>query len=147
VLDNHNVLYDGKLCDEFRSTGDTVKFSSKEMDENYRVSCLWYRKVFNKKESPSYPLPVYPPFTEMTHPTHAMDYDIINENATRGMEKPQHGKGSTVDKTPKIKKKILKPRKIFSPPDQATPKPPKRRTQNKSKRDEKLPSVTGKTLS
>ena len=104
VLDNQNVLYDGKFCDEFRSIGDTVKFSSKEMDKKYRVSCLWYRKVFNKKESPSYPLPVYPPFTEMTHPTHAMDYDIINENATCGMEKPQHGKGSTVDKTPKIKK-------------------------------------------
>ena len=61
-----------------------------------------------KKESPFYPLPVYPLFTEMTHPTHAMDYDIINENATCGMEKPQHGKGSTVDETPKIKKKNTK---------------------------------------
>jgi hypothetical protein len=144
VLDNQNVLYDGKLCDKFRSIGDTVKFASKEMDENYRVSCLWYRKVFNKKESPSNPLPVYPPFPEMTHQTHAMDYDIINENATCGMEKTQHGKGSTVDLTPKLEKRILKPRKRFSPPDQATPKPPKRRTKNKSKRVEKSPSVTGK---
>ncbi len=86
VFDNQNVLYDGKFCDEFKSIADTVKFASKEMGENYRVSCLWYRKVLNKKESSSYPLPVFPPFAEKTHPTHAMEDNIINENATCGTE-------------------------------------------------------------
>ena len=94
VLDNQNVLYDGKFCDEFRSIADTAKFASTEIGKNYTVSCLWYRKVLNKKESSSYLLPVYPPFAEMTHPTHAMEDDIIHENATCGMEIPQHKKGS-----------------------------------------------------
>ena len=108
VLDNQNILYDGKLCDEFRSISDTVKFASKEMDKNYRVSCLWYRKVFNKKESPSNPLPVYPPFPEMTHPTHAMDYNIINENATCGTEKNTTRTGIYSGQNTKTRKKNTK---------------------------------------
>ena len=133
VLDNQNVLYDGKFCDEFRSIADTAKFSSKEMVKNYTVSWLWYRKVLNKKEPSLYLLPVYPPFAEMTHPTHAMEDDIINENATCRMETPQHKKGAKVNKTPKKKKKISKPKQRYSPPDQSTPKPPKRRSKNKTK--------------
>ena len=41
----------------------------------------------------------------MAHPTNALEDDIINENATCGMEKPQHKKGATVNKTSKNKKK------------------------------------------
>ena len=104
VLDNQNVFYDNKFCDEFRFIADTAKFALKEMGENYRVSYQWYRKVLNKKESSLYLLPVYPPFAEMTHPTHAMADKTINENATCGMEKPQHKKGATVTKLQKMKK-------------------------------------------
>jgi len=144
VLDNQNILYDFKCCDEFRSIADTAKFASKEMEENYKVSCLWYRKVSNKKMSSSYPLPVYPPFAEMTHPTHAIEDNIINENATCGTENPHHRKGATVDKTPTNDKRKSKPKQRYTPPEQSTPKPPKRRSKIISKRNEQSPSVAAK---
>ena len=102
VLDKQNVLYDGKFCDEFRSIADTAKFASKENGENYRVSCLWYKKVRNKKNSSLLPLPVYPPFEEMTHPTHVED-DIINVDVMCITKKSQHRNEATVDKTPSDK--------------------------------------------
>jgi hypothetical protein len=143
VLDNQNVLYNGNFCDEFKSIADKAKFDSKEMGENCRVSCLWYRKVLNKKESSLYPLPVFPPFAKKTHPTHAMEDDIIHENATCGTEKPQHRKGATVDETP-ISKKGQISQNRDTPPDQDTPRPPKCRSKNKSKKKEQKPSATAK---
>ena len=62
-----------------------------------------------------------------------MDDNIINENPTCGMETPQHKKGATVNKTPKDKKRTKKPKQRYSPPGQSTPKPPKRRSKNKTK--------------
>jgi hypothetical protein len=47
------------------------------MDENYRVSCLWYRKVLNKYVLPQYSLPVYPPFAERSEHTDSMEDDKI----------------------------------------------------------------------
>ena len=121
VLGNQNVLYDGKFCNGFRSIADTERFASKEMGENYRVSCLWYRKVLNSKESASNPLPAYPSFAEMTQPE----------------EEKQHRGGAAEEITPKNEKRTSKPKKRYTPPDQSTPNPPKRRKKNKSKRDEK----------
>ena len=121
VLSNQNVLYDGKFCNGFRSIADTERFASKEMGQNYRVSCLWYRKVLNSKESASNPLPAYPPFAEMTQPE----------------EEKQHRGGAAEEITPKNEKRTSKPKKRYTPPDQSTPNPPKRRKKNKSKRDEK----------
>jgi len=89
VLGNQNVLYDGKFCNGFRSIADSERFASKEMGENYRVSCLWYRKVLNSKESASNPLPAYPSFAEMTQPE----------------EEKQHRGGAAEEITPKNEKR------------------------------------------
>jgi hypothetical protein len=75
----------------------------------------------------------------MAPPSH-----IIHENATCGMETPQHKKGATVNKTPKDKKRTKQPKQRYSPPDQSTPKPPKRRSKNKTKTNEQSPTAAAK---
>ncbi len=58
------------------------------MDESYRVSCLWYRKVLNKYvlPLPQCSLPVYPPFVERSpEHNHSMEDDkILNEEKEYG---------------------------------------------------------------
>ena len=136
VLNNQNVLYDGKFCNEFRSIGENEKFSLVGMDKNYRVSCLWYRKVLNKKVLPSYSLPVYPPFAERSEHTHSMEDDKINEEKEYGAKKTPQPEKTAGDKTPTNDKRRSKPKQRYTPPDQSTPKPPKRRSENKTVRND-----------
>jgi hypothetical protein len=136
VLNNQNVLYDGKFCNEFRSIGGTENFSPAGMDESYRVSCLWYRKVLNKYvlPLPQYSLPVYPPFAERSpeHNRSMEDDKILNEEKEYGANKRPYPETAAGDKTPKNDKRTSKPKKRYTPPDQSTPKPPKRRSKNQN---------------
>jgi hypothetical protein len=134
LLGNQNVLYDGKYCNEFKSIAKMEKFASEGIGGNYRLSCLWYRKVLNKQGLSSYSLPVYPPFTA---------HDRINEEETCETKTPQHSKEATMEpdtikeeatcqtKTPTNQKRMSKPKKRYTPPDQSTPKPPKGRSRKK----------------
>jgi hypothetical protein len=87
---------------------------------NYRLSCLWYRKVLNKQGLSLYSLPVYPPLTA---------HDRINEEETCETKTPQHSKEATMEpdtikeevtyqtKTPTNQKRMSKPKKRYTPPD------------------------------
>ena len=72
-----------------------------------------------------------------------MEDDIINEDVMCITKKSQHRNEATVDKTPSDKRKI-KPKQRYSPPDQSTPKPPKRCSKNRPKRNEQSASVAAK---
>jgi hypothetical protein len=85
---------------------------------------------------------IFKPFAESKHTTHVED-NIINDDVICITKKSQHRKEATADKTPSDKRKS-KPKQRYSPPDQSTPKPPKRRSKNRSKRNEQSPSVTAK---
>jgi hypothetical protein len=58
VLNNQNVLCDGRLNNKLKQISETETFASAEIDGHYRVSCLWYRKVFKRigLSSSSFPL-------------------------------------------------------------------------------------------
>ncbi len=144
LLGNQNVLYDGKYCNEFKSIAKTEKFALEGIGRNYRLSCLWYRKVLNKQGLSSYSLPVYPPFTA---------HDRINEEERCETKTPQHSKEATMEpdtikeeatcqtKTPTNQKRMSKPKKRYTPSDQSTPKPPKGRSRKKTTREDQSPTI------
>jgi hypothetical protein len=116
---------------------ETEIFASEEIDGNYRVSCLWYRKVYKRIGLLPSSFPMLLQFRASSF-THAVEpsineesmLDLINEEAagetankkTRLRIKPQHSK------------RVIKAKQRYSPPDQSTPKPSKRRKkQNKDK--------------
>ncbi len=140
VVNNQNVLYDGKINNEFKSIADTEKFASEETGGNYSLPCLLYIKVLNGKGPSSYSLPVFPTFMVLPPPTHGTKHDKIHEEATCETKKTDHSKGGTIEsdelnvdeeascktKIPSNQKRARKPKQIYTPPSQSTPKPPKR---------------------
>jgi hypothetical protein len=58
VLNHQNVLYDSRLHNKLKSISETETFASAEIDGNYRVSCLCYRKVLKRigLSSSSFPM-------------------------------------------------------------------------------------------
>ena len=69
-------------------------------------------------------------------PTQACTIPILNEEKEYGANKRPHPETAAGDKTPKNDKRTSKPKKRYTPPDQSTPKPPKRRSKNKTVRND-----------
>ncbi len=131
VLNNQNVLYDGRLHNSLKPISETETFASAEIDGNYKLSCLWYRKVLKRIGLSSSSFPMLQS-TRALASTHEVEpsmneeskLDLINKEPAPG--KPVNNQSISRAITPQHSKKVSKLKQRYSP-DQLTPKPPKRR--------------------
>jgi hypothetical protein len=143
VLNNQKVLYDGRLHNKLKPISKTETFASAEIEESYKVSCLWYRKVLKKIGSSSSSFPVLQS-TRASASTHEVEPSMNEESKLDSINKePAPGKAvndQSISRaiTPRHSKRVNKLKKRYSP-DQLTPKPPNRR-KKKAKTKHQLPS-------
>jgi len=143
VLNNQNVLYDGRLHNSLKPISETETFASAEIDGNYRVSCLWYRKVLKRIGSSSSFFPMLQS-TGASASTHEVEPSMNEESKLDSINKePAPGKAvnnQSISRaiTPRHSKRVSKLKKRYSP-DQLTPKPPKHR-KKKTKTKHRLPT-------
>ncbi len=122
---------------------ETETFASAEIDGNYWVSCLWYRKVLKRIGSSSSSFPMLQS-TRASASTHEVEpsmseeskLDLINKEPAPG--KAVNNQSISRAITPRHSKRVSKLKQRYSP-DQLTPKPPKHRKKN-TKTKHQLPS-------
>lgn len=116
IVNNQNVLYDGKCFNEFKSISATDPFASDLEENNYKVSCLWYRKGDKRANISLYSIPLLPRFEDaLSNPTESMQIcteKTYEEATTCETATPSHPM-----------KRIRKQKKIYTPDeDQMKPK-------------------------